>query len=859
MRIPRPFLLLLLQGWASAQTLTWSKVQESGDYQNVREALSQYLPDLAIPRIRKLLLQTSLDATATASLLTLLGEAETRAGLEEEALETLADPALKEFSPAHLWRSHALTQLGRYQDAIKALAQIDRRVMLEDASLRIAILQSALGNAESAIARLVPLLDSSDPRIAREASLRMVALSLSTQDTAQAEKILERIEPEGLAQQGLFRYLKGLLQLEKGERVAAIGTFQTLVNTPIQELKLSAPLFHSATLSLADSLALDGNYEAGITSLLETLEKFPNSPRMAEIFGRLDLWSSKNETEIPDLILKLKDWIPLPREDVNTFGIPDGANAGSFAVSSSGRGLALRSIYALHQAASFNLRSADPANQTLALKQFGQLQALASTEASTLIPDSLIQIGLFHFKNKQLEKALANFELLRDFSESSRMQAYGNAFVGQVSLAMNETAQASSAYLTAMDLAEEAGLGDLEIAASLNAGVALLTEGDEKALEEIAGNLKNDDARAFLLLERGLNLADQRKPEARSLLSRFLADYPENPRRDEAALALAENALYVPKDIALARSQTASLKFDLASQPVLSARHILVMLDLGTGEDQAHEFLAKSPDHGLSPRVLFQLGQRYRTGGELGKESIKIGQAYITFEKFLKAYPKHELVDAARFLSALAAMASGTEDSVAQSLSRYQEVAKGSGPLASEARIARVSLLIDSDQQSLALTEIESELNSNSLPPSDQYRLLILAADAAGQQNHYDKTLAFYDKLLEMPELPLAWANRAHFHRGQIFERLGRNGEALESYLGVVNREFDPEKASTVEWKWFDKCGLDGALALLEKAERWQAAVKLATRLAKSGSPRSADAAASAARIGLEQQIFQGL
>ena len=858
MQLRMLFLLVLLQGWTSGQTLSWARVQESRDFQNVREALSQHLPDLAIPRLQKLLLQTGLDTTAKASLLTLLGEAETRAGLAGEALETLADPALKQFSPAHLWRSHAYTQLGRYQDAIKALEQIDRRNMRDEANLRIGILQAALGNIESAIDRLVPLLDSSEPALAREAALRMVALSLSTQNTGQAERILETIKPEGIAPQGIFRYLQGRLQLEKGERIAAIGTFQTLVNTSIQDLQLPAPLYHAATLSLADSLALGGNYGAGITSLLETLEKFPDSPRVAEIFGRLDLWSAKAESEIPALLVKLSAWIPKPRESNNTFGLIDGGNAGSFAVSSNGRGLSLRSIYALDRVASFNLRSADPVNQRLALKQYGQLQALASDEATALIPDSLIKIGLFYFQSGELEKALTQFELLRDFSDSPQIQAYGNAFVGQVSLAMNEAAQASSAYLTAVDLAEEAGLKDLEIAASLNAGVAFLATGKQDAVEGISESLASQDARAFLLLERGLTLANQRKPEARNLLSRFLADYPDHSRRDEAALTLAENALFVPKDVALARNQITSLKFNLTTQPGLAARHILVNLDLGSGEDQANEFLARFPEHPLAPRILFQLGQRFRTGGELGKENIKIGQAYISFEKFLEAYPNHELIDAARFLGALAAMASGTEDSVAKSLSRYQEVAEGSGPLASEARIARVSLLIDSDQQDDALTEIESELESDALPISDRYRLLILAADAAGQQNDYDRALAFYDSLLKMPELPVAWSNRAHFHRGQIFERLGRNGEALESYLGVINRAFDPEKSSTVEWKWFDKCGIDGALALLEKAGRWQAAVKLANRLAKSGSPRSADAAASAARIGLEQQIFQG-
>jgi hypothetical protein len=87
---------------------------------------------------------------------------------------------------------------------------------------------------------------------------------------------------------------------------------------------------------------------------------------------------------------------------------------------------------------------------------------------------------------------------------------------------------------------------------------------------------------------------------------------------------------------------------------------------------------------------------------------------------------------------------------------------------------------------------------------------------------------------------------------------LGQKTEALEAYLEVVYRDFDAEKTTNMEWKWFDKCGLEGALALLEREKRWRAAISLAEKLGQSGSPRAKDAKEIAERIGLEQFIYRG-
>jgi hypothetical protein len=74
----------------------------------------------------------------------------------------------------------------------------------------------------------------------------------------------------------------------------------------------------------------------------------------------------------------------------------------------------------------------------------------------------------------------------------------------------------------------------------------------------------------------------------------------------------------------------------------------------------------------------------------------------------------------------------------------------------------------------------------------------------------------------------------------------------------VINRDFSPDTTTSLEWKWYDKCGIEGALSLLEREERWEAAIQLAEQIGKSGSPRAEDALKIAERIGLENFIYRG-
>lgn len=869
MRILPLILTLALFSIPEGRAVTWEKVQQSPDYLAAKKSIAEFFPDVAIPKIKGLLSKPELDPTAKASLLTLLGEAQIRAALDlpepdrfdllAESLQTLDDPSLREFSPSHLWRSYALSNLGRLGDAIGELERIDRRTMIPEANLRIASLMIAIGDIKGAKEKLDSLEKPANPGLQKEANLHRINIALQENRIDEAAEILEKLKAANPLETGLFAYLNGRIQLARGERLSAIGTFQGLIAGTSPDVKLTSSLFHECTLALADSLALEGNEEAAVTSLLETLEKHPDSPRMEAIFERLKLWSDK--IQIAPLVDSLGKWIPSGDPEVTSLGLPESDSVGTIAATSDINQLPARSLHALEFNATSNLKSEDPVTRQKGAFQISFLQLVAPPD-SKLVSRSLLELGMIRMGEENYPQALAIFGLLEDGTASPLMKAHAKALAGKALFAIEEPGEASQAFLEAGAIASKIRqadqrmiAGNLGTTAALNAGITLLSTSRSKDLDQVTLGLESPEARSYLILERGLFLSTKNDPAARDFLISFLADFPNSPRRDEAALSLAESAVFSsPVDTELARTQITSLKFDLETNPNLEARRILVLLALNLGLEQASDLLTKAPDHPFAPRILFQLGQAYRH-----PESNLIGKANVSFERLLKDYPESEFADASRYFSALTAMSFTTESGEQTAITRFRELIENKGVLANEASIALANLLTERDQQEAALAEITERLKSPELSDSDKRRLLIIGADASGQLGRYEEALGYYDQLLKIKNLPISTRNRASFQRGQILDtRLNRKAEALEAYLDVVNRDFDPKKTTSMEWKWFDKCGLEGALALLEREKRWRAAISLAEKLGESGSPRADDAKEIAERIGLEQFIYRG-
>ena len=609
-----------------------SKIQQSPEYQVAKKYIADFLPDLAIPRIEKILTREDLDETARATLLTLLGETQIRAGAPGIAIKTLDNPLLREFSPAHLWRSYSLVQMGMYRDAIGELEKIDRMNMRENADLQPGKLLLALGNPKDAWPILTPLLESKDASIQKEATLQLISVNLSLNQLDEASFLLEKSKPVNPVEESLIRYLNGRLQLARGDRLSAVGTFQTLINDPEIRKNLPAALYHESTIALADSLSLEGNESSAIDSLLETLNKNPAPPNLEAIFARLRIWA--NKTDSAALILNISKWAPLRQAFLENPSVKNSSSVQAInptlpnAVPSTTLP-EQRSLLSLSFLTSIQLQSDDLGQRREGRKRAAQLQ-LISPSGSAFVNRSLLELGVLNLKENNFEQALAIFSLLDDEKAAPATKAYAKALAAKAAFAVEEQTKASQLFLEAEEIAREIQRDDLGSLAALNAGITLLTSTRSKEIDEITRNLDSPEARSFLILERGLFLSSKRDTQARDLLTSFLANFPDNPRTPEAALALAESAIFsLPFDRELALKNITPLKFDLKTKPDFEARRVLVLLALNKGIQQAQDFLANAPSHPLAPRVLFQLGQTYRK--PTNDRNKEIGKANYQF------------------------------------------------------------------------------------------------------------------------------------------------------------------------------------------------------------------------------------
>jgi hypothetical protein len=78
-----------------------------------------------------------------------------------------------------------------------------------------------------------------------------------------------------------------------------------------------------------------------------------------------------------------------------------------------------------------------------------------------------------------------------------------------------------------------------------------------------------------------------------------------------------------------------------------------------------------------------------------------------------------------------------------------------------------------------------------------------------------------------------------------------RDKLAFIAYYSVLETSTAP-----AEWHYFELCGFR-ALALLEKADRWPAAIACAKKIASFHGPRAEEAASRASQLQLEHMIWE--
>ncbi len=823
------FIFILLLSLLQGKPLTWAKIKRNTDYRKARTALADHLPELAIPRIETLLAK-DLSEESRAQLRTLLGEALLRlatsakdAPLEKKmlarALAELSHPSLADSSEATYWRAHTLKAQGRLSEAADAFALVDSTARKSSAKLSLALLRTALGERESAIATLLPLLHTKDQSLQDTVRLHLASNYLDSSKLEEAtEQLAQLNKPSALGE-----YLTGRIQLAKGERLPAIATFQNLTTINADdEPEISSPLYHASTLALAESLALEQNELEGITSLLNTLNTHPDTPVLEDLFARLNLWQTKENREF------LKTQL---REQLKTRD----AQKAEISPSDSHR---------IHLLGSILLQSSQKEDIAEALTL---LQLVIQQTPQTLKPLQTRThriLGLHYLKNEQFAPALTHFKEMVKLAPTQAWLAHALDLQARTSFLNKQPKAAAKAFREA----EKITSPDLRPNSLINAGLSYLEAGESNHLSPL---LKNEHIRATLLLERGLVYNSKRNPAAREPLEKFLAETVDHPRTKEARLALLESAVFAkPQNAELAKQQFELLKFNEKTEVDFAARFALAALIIDFNADLAISFLARNPTHEQSSRIRFELA-RYQM------RQSQDGEAWGNLEALIESDPENPLADTARLLSARAAITTQNFD---RALQRYEELIKGKGPFAIDATIEKAQALIDLEEGGQKAIKTLSPLlkqKQKNIADHDLRRVLAIAATAANKDQDYSAALTYYRRLLSLKNLPISWRNQAFYESGRVLENLNELAKALDAYLEVIHSQLDPDQLTETEWEWFDKCGLS-AMTLLEKEKRWQAAISIAEKIARSGDRDEAKAAAARAeRLRLDHMIMK--
>jgi TolA-binding protein len=399
-------------------------------------------------------------------------------------------------------------------------------------------------------------------------------------------------------------------------------------------------------------------------------------------------------------------------------------------------------------------------------------------------------------------------------------------------------------------------------AAKRQAAIARLSSGNLKgvALVQQQGSAPDQQLDADLELEKALSTTP---PEAaRTALAEFLNRFSDHPRASEARLAAAEAALAVsPPDVPFATAQLETLlspqEESLEPRIALARLHLAdLSKNSAAAIAAAQTLIDRYPNDPAAAEAALTLGRNLFQSGSYN-------QARLVLEKLAASENDPVRAQVAWLLAARSAALGGTPQSKEQALILFDKAIETTGSVSSLAHLEKARHLIDMYRLSEASAFLQNWIKS--LPEEDPLQLpagLLLgeALYAQGSSNPASlvEALAVYDNLLAHAKDQPALFNRLQYLRGTTLEQLPdekdpskkREKQAFQAYHSVLETTTAPQ-----EWEYFERCGFR-ALALLEKAQRWQAAISVAKKIASFKGPRAEEAANRASLLDLKYPVW---
>ncbi len=849
------------------------------------QALTDRLWEIAEPRFRQALASADLTPELRALATVRLAEALIREGNATEALEILNQSQAVDYPGAPFWKGQALTAQHHFNEAIEVFSKILENPTAPhrtEAGLTAASLQLSLDRPEVALETLAKLLEG-QPQSAVKIRLYQAEILLDLGRLADARRAMpekETIDPQNTS---LAAFLEAQLQLREGHPEVAEAGFRFLLNqSPAGHSEgLSKEQEQLAAIGLSDAIETHSGPEAASRSLLDYIQDHPNSPLLDAMFSRLLRWLPDKPTVTDPTWERIVKWIPdswvqaaspltaslrrtpdaiAPRSLAGIPGAigPDAISAWPTAPEiRENKSLIAWSLFfhavGLH-------RIATPEAAVDARRQLDRLRL--EFPAHPLADRALFELARWNLENGKADLAFATLETLRESIASPTLK-------GQSAFVEARAAYQNGDLEKAIRLFDEAGnqlAGPDARVAKLQEAIARIHAGESSAatLIQNEGHPPDPELAADLELEKALSTTPP--AAARTSLDEFLIRHPGHPRAAEARLAAAESALASPvPDISFATAQLDAITANPEKSADLSPARIalarLRILDLS--HDSAATITAAQAIVDAYPGQPEAAEAAYTLGSTLFQAG-SYNPSLIVLKKLAASDDDPHRVQAAWLLAARAAELGGTEASKKEALGLFDSAIEADGPLTAIASLEKARHLIDlsrPDEAADFLRQWVAKLADKDPLQLPAGLLLGEALFSQGSSNPASlaDALAVYHKLLARDDTPPALFYRLQYLCGKTLEQMPdpkdatktREKEAFQAYHSVLETTATP-----TEWEYFERCGFR-ALELLEKAERWQAAINVARKIASFGGPRAEEAAARANEIHLRQQVWE--
>lgn len=783
-----------------------------------------------------------------------------------EALELISDEAVAKQPLTSIWKAEALFALGRYQDANNVLAEIpNSHEKYSESQLTRARILLALGQTTEALELLLKLDQSNSTQIKNAANLLATEIHINLGNFDIATNSIEKINGQVPAAAKVKEYLAARLALSSKEgSFEAIKRFQSLIDAPEH---LSEQIFHACILGKADAQAAVNQVEDAVLTLEQFIDSYPNSMMLPAAFDRLTGWLPNNLDDDSVIMSKLKQWSgDTLLTDNALYKGGESSSAISLYQSPSSNNDDLVSL-ALYHRATLLARNDETKDNQLAMALLARLRAQHTSGQSLpgelylkLASASLIDTAYLHLKQNNPSQATFTLSVMEKIAFSPRLRDEASFLRGLLLADQNEPSEALSAF----EYARQSSSQDISKASSMNAALMALKDSNLNAFEEINSTAQDNFIRSSLNLERALWKASQGDLMAPSELESFIVNNPRHLRENEARLALAAASVIIsPIDVDMAKAQINVIAPRLRdAENQYKITKILIRAEelaqnWKAAADAAELFIANYSKNPNIPYIKIKLGEAYFHNEDYNK-------ARRILQEIPETYPESAYAPYASFQAAMAARLGGTSQAREECLAMFQKIIDGEHThLADEARIQQGRVLIDLRRYDEAKSCLKPMFENNQTPISLRRSAGVLMADCLHRQGpadvaNYKEAIDIYNQLLSEESIPLAWKNRIHFLRGQTYESMSQWANAFASYYDVIigNYPAPSDESHHEEWLWLYRCGFK-ALSMLEREQRWGAAVKLARRIASFDGPRAEEATQRANSLAKKHMIWE--